>query len=142
MSVLWRPGFPIGEVGNVALKIAMLVALGNPRTLHHQRRALLHSTVARHRHAARRAIHARHQLPSRPSAKRAILQRHVYRRLPTGIRLLVLGGGRLYPSSIPALDSIRSQNAHSKHSALGKLWKEPVAQALACAHFISFSAGP
>src|SRR6266404_4695827 len=76
MGVLRRPGFPIGQVGDVTLKIAMLVTLRNSRALHHPRRALLHPAIARHSHAASRAILPRHHLPSRPSAKRAILQRH------------------------------------------------------------------
>src|SRR6266446_1829925 len=131
MRMLWRPSLAIGEVGNVTLKIAMLVALGNPRTLHHQRRALLHSTVARHRHAARRAVRARHELPSRPPAKRAILQSHDF---------CLCSGRSERPTHFPTQDSIRARSRDGKQSALGKLWKEPVAQALACAHFVSFTA--
>src|ERR1700674_228685 len=98
MRVLRRPGLLIGQVGNVTLKIAMLVTLRNSRALHHPRRALLHPAIARHRHAARRAISARHQLPTRPSTQRAILQSHS--------------------------DSIRLLMELGKPSTLGKLWKE------------------
>src|ERR1700731_1663561 len=90
MRVLRRPGLPISQVGDVTLKIAMLVTLWNSRALHDPRRALLHPAIAPHRHAARRAIPSRHQLPSRSPAKFTIFQRH---------NVLV----RLGPGLIPAL---------------------------------------
>src|SRR6266850_2214814 len=98
LSLLRCVSLPVGKVRHVAFEIAMLVALRNPRAIHHARRAILHSAIAGHRHAPARAIWTRHQSPSRPSAKRAILQRHS--------------------------DSIRAQSAHGKLSTLGKLWKE------------------
>src|SRR5882724_5462571 len=97
-SLLRRISLTVGKIRDVTFKIAMLVALWNPRALHHARRALLHPAIAGHRHAAGCAIRPRHQLPTRPPAKRAILQRHI--------------------------DSIRSRSAHGKLSALGNLWKE------------------
>src|SRR3977135_2826939 len=66
----------IGKIGNITLKVAMLVTFWNVGPLHHPRRALLHPAVARHRHAATRAIWPRHQLPSRSSTKCATLERH------------------------------------------------------------------
>src|SRR6267143_1358057 len=98
LSLLRCVSFPVGEVRDVAFEIAVLIALRNPRAIHHPRRAILNPAIASHRHAPARAIRTRHQLPSRPSAKRAILLRHS--------------------------DSIRAQGAHGKLSTLGKLWKE------------------
>src|SRR5712692_11167762 len=97
-SLLRCISLTVGKVRHVTLEIAMLIALGNPRALHHSHRAVLHSAVACHRHFARRAIRTRHQLPSRASAKRAIFQGHA--------------------------DRIRSPRFYGKLSALGKLWKE------------------
>src|SRR6266850_1694421 len=98
LRVLRRPRFTIGEVRHVAFKITMLVALRNPRALHHSRRAILHPAIASYRHSACCAIVSRHKSPTRPSAKRAILQRHS--------------------------ESIRARSVHGKLSAMGNLWKE------------------
>src|SRR5467141_3370817 len=86
MGVLRRPGLPIGQVGDVTLKIAMLVTLRNSRALHHPRRTLLRPAIARYRHVARRAVSPRHQLPSRSPAKFAIFERHnVFVRVGAGL---------------------------------------------------------
>src|SRR6267143_7164411 len=98
LRVLRRPRFPVGEIGDIAFKITMLVALRNPRALHHSRRAILHPAIAGYRHSACCAIRTRHKFPTRPSAKRATLQRYS--------------------------DSIRARSAHGKLSAMGNLWKE------------------
>src|SRR6266850_467584 len=98
LRVLRHPRFSIREVRDIAFKIAMLVALRNPRAFPHSRRAIQHPAIASYRHSACCAIRTRHKFPTRPSAKRAILQRHS--------------------------DSIRARNAHGKLSAMGNLWKE------------------
>src|SRR5258708_24269329 len=59
MRVLRHPGLPIGQVGNITFKIAMLVALRDSCALHHERRTLFHPAIAGHRHFARRAIRLR-----------------------------------------------------------------------------------
>src|ERR1700741_4553391 len=76
LSLLRCVSLSVGKVSNVALKIAMFVALRNSRALHHAGRAILHPAIACHRAGAGRAIRSRYQLPSRSPAKRAIFQRH------------------------------------------------------------------
>ena len=76
LLVLRSPGLSIRQIRRVALEIAMLISLGDSRPLHHQPCALFHSALTRHRHAARRAILPRRQLPSRPPANCAIFSSH------------------------------------------------------------------
>src|SRR5258708_2547317 len=77
LRMLRSPSFAVGQVSNKTLEIAVLVAFGNARTLHHASGALLHAAVASHCDVAARAVGSRHQLPSRSSAKRAIFKSHV-----------------------------------------------------------------
>src|SRR5579864_2370872 len=79
-SLLRRVNLAVGQIGFVALKIAMLVALRNSRALHYPRRALLHTAIACHSHAACRSIGPRHQLPSCSPALRTILEGHLLAR--------------------------------------------------------------
>src|SRR6266446_4290847 len=77
LQMLCCPGLAVDEIGDVTLKIAMLVAFRHSRALHHASRTLFHAAVAGHSDVAAQTVGSRHQLPSRSSAKRAIFKGHV-----------------------------------------------------------------
>src|SRR5579859_484562 len=85
------------DVGAVAFKIAVLVALGNVGALDDALGTLLHAAIAGDGDSACGSVGTRDELPTRASAKRAILESHA--------------------------DSIRLGRLDRKLSALGKLWK-------------------
>src|SRR5438094_9716509 len=103
LRVLRCPRLPVGQVRHVTFKIAMLIAFGNPRALHHANGAFLHAAIAWHCDFACRVIRSRYQLPSRSSAQCAIFQRHVIRASILSSagprRLLFCRDGLLRPSS-------------------------------------------
>ena len=72
LRVMSGPGLAVGEIGDEAFEIAMLVTLGDSRALHHPRGAIFRAAVAGGCHQAG-AVRARHHLPSGAAAERAIL---------------------------------------------------------------------
>src|SRR5882724_2800011 len=75
LCMLCRPDFSIGEISDVTFKVAMLVALWDPRAIHGQRSAFAAAAVAGDGEFSR-AIRSRDQLPSGSVAQLAILERH------------------------------------------------------------------
>src|SRR6266403_1797380 len=98
--MLRSPGFSVSKVRNVALEIAMFITLRDASPIHHPRSALLHATIASHRHVAAHTIASRHQLPSRPSAKRAIFKSHMW--TPDFVWQPVFVWARLQPCHLDA----------------------------------------
>src|SRR5262245_60733160 len=76
LRVLRRPDFSVGEIGDVAFKIAMFVALGDPGAIHASRCAFPVAAVARHGKFSRTTF-ARDELPARSLAELAIFERHL-----------------------------------------------------------------
>src|ERR1700682_1113748 len=78
LAVLRGPGLPVGKVGDVALEIAVLVALRDVDALHHASGALLHAAIAGDGYTSAQAISTWHELPAGSPAERAIFNRHQF----------------------------------------------------------------
>src|SRR5579859_1508307 len=70
-SVLWN----FTNVSAVAFEVAMLVAFGDARAIHHARGAIFHAAVASRGHGSG-AIRTRDHLPSCAAAELAVLESH------------------------------------------------------------------
>ncbi len=69
--MLGGPNFSVGEIGNVAFKVAMFVALGDARAVHHKRGAFAGAAITGHREFSR-AVGAGDKLPAGSLAELAI----------------------------------------------------------------------
>src|SRR5580698_5195445 len=73
--MLRRPGFAVGEIGDVTFEVAVFVALGNPCTLEDAAGAIFHAAVAGDSEFAG-AVWAGNELPSGTAAELAIFEGH------------------------------------------------------------------
>src|SRR5262245_53665713 len=76
LRVLRRPDFSVGQIGDVALKIAVFVAFGDARAIHAPGSAFTVAAVARHGKFPR-TIFARDELPTSSLAELAIFEWHL-----------------------------------------------------------------